>query len=321
MSASPRTTRSTLLAGIAATAASATSPRPVRAADSIVIKVASAIQDDAGPLLYGVAAGIFARAGLDVQVQPANSGAAAAAAVAGGALQFAKSGPMSLVTGYARGFPFTIVAPSRISTPQHPVGGVLVRNDSPIKAAKDCNGKIVAGSALQDLNALAVLAWVDANGGDAKTMKLVEIPQSALVAAIVEGRIDLGTAQNPFLYDAVSERRARLLCNPFDAIGNRYIASCWFTTKDLVAKQPDVARKFVLALKESTRYAIAHPAEIAPVLAPFVHEDATRLKKMGLAPVGVDLVAKELQPMVDLAFRYGLIPKTYDAQELVTIFN
>ena len=321
MAAAPIVTRATLLAGIASIGASRMFSRPARAADLVPVRVASAFQDDVGPLLYGVAAGIFARQGLDVQVEPVNSGAVAAAAVAGGALQFAKSGPISLVTGHARGVPFTIIAPSRISTPEHPVGGLLVRPDSPIKTAKDCNGKIVAGSALADFNALVVLAWVDANGGDAKTMKLVEVPQSALVAALREGRLDLATAQNPVLYDALTSRQARLLSNPFDALGNRYIASCWFTTKDLVAKQPDLVRKFVFALKESTRYALAHPLDIGAVLAPFLHFDAVKLRKMGIAPVGVDLVAKELQPAVDVAVRYGLIPKGFDAAELITILN
>jgi NitT/TauT family transport system substrate-binding protein len=321
MAGSLTVSRAALLAGAAATGASAAFPRVARGADLVVVKAASAFQDDVGPLLYGIAAGVFARQGLDVQVEPVSSGAVAAAAVAGGALQFAKSGPISLVTGHARGVPFTIVAPSRISTPEHPVGGLLVRTDSPIKTGKDCNGKIVAGSALADFNALVAMAWIDQNGGDAKTVKLVEIPQSALVAALHENRLDLGTAQNPVLYEALLNKQARLLCNPFDALGNRYIASCWFTTKDLVAKQPDLVRKFVAALKESTRYALAHPLEVAPMLAPFLHEDATRLRKMGIAPVGVDLVAKELQPAVDVAVRYGLIPKGFDAAELITTFN
>lgn len=52
---------------------------------------------------------------------------------------------------------------------------------------------------------------------------------------------------------------------------------------------------------------------------PFLHDDAVRLRKMGLAPVGVDLVAKELQPSIDVAYKYGLITKTYDAAELITI--
>jgi len=314
-------TRATLLAGMAAAGTAIAVDEPVRAADLIPVRAASAFQDDVGPLLWGVAEGVFARQGLDLRVDPVNSGAVAAAAVAGGALQFAKSGPISLVTGHSRGVPFTIVAPSRISTPQHPVGKLLVRNGSPLRTAKDCNGKIVAGSALADFNALVAMAWMDANGGDGKSVKLVEVPQSALIAALREGRIDLGTAQNPVLYDALAEHQAQELCNPFEALGNRYIASCWFTTKDLVAKAPDVVRKFVTGLKESTRYALAHPADIAAVLVPFLHDDAVRLRKMGLAPVGIDLVAKELQPSIDVAFKYGLIAKTFDAAELITILS
>jgi NitT/TauT family transport system substrate-binding protein len=314
-------TRASLLARMAAAGTSCTLLAPAGAADLVPVRAASAFQDDIGPLLWGVASGVFARLGIDLHVDPVNSGAVAAAAVAGGALQFAKSGPISLITGHTRGVPFTIVAPSRISTPQRPVGKILVRNGSPLRTARDCNGKIVAGSALADFNALVAMAWMDANGGDGKSVKLVEVPQSSLVAALREGRIDLGTAQNPVLYDALVEHQAQEFCNPFDALGPRYVASCWFTTKDLVAKQPDLVRKFVAGLKESTRYALAHPADIAAVLVPFLHMDAVKLRKMGLAPVGVDLVPKELQPSVDVAARYGLIAKSFDAAELTTILN
>lgn len=235
--------RAAMLSALGASAFAAAVPRSVRAADLQVVNIASALQDDVAPALYGASSGIFARHGLDVRVQPAQSGGAAASAVAGGSLQFAKSGPISLIAGHARGVPFTVVAPSRISTPERPLGQLLVRADSPIKTGKDCNGKIFAGSALNDFNALIALQWIDLNGGDWHSIKLVEVPAPLVIPAIIEGRIDAASAENPVLYDALATGKIRALANPFDSVGKHYIASCWFTSKDLVAKQPDIVRR------------------------------------------------------------------------------
>lgn len=310
-------TRSSMLAAMAATGVATSAPRFVFAADLTPVRLGSALQDDIAPIFYGISQGIFARFGLDISVEPAQSGAAAAAAVAGGALSMAKTGPISMVTGHARGVPFVVVAPSRISTPEHPIGYLLVRNDGPIHSAKDLNGKIIAGSALADLNALVALEWIDQNGGDAKSVKLAEVPASSLVVAITEGRIDAGTSENPVLFDALQNKAIRSLGNPFDALGKRYVASCWFTTKDFVARNPDVVKRFQAALKESVRGSLAHLNETATAVAPFLHADPAKLVKMGPAPVGVDLVARELQPIVDVAYKYGLIKAPFDAQELI----
>jgi NitT/TauT family transport system substrate-binding protein len=316
-----RVSRATMLSALGASSLLGAIPRLAYAADLQTVNLASAFQDDIAPVLYGVSSGIFARRGLDVHVQPATSGGAAAAAVAGGALQFAKSGPISLIAGHAHGVGFTVIAPSRISTPERPLGHLLVRADSPIKTAKDCNGKIFAGSALNDFNALVALQWVDLNGGDWHSIKLVEIPASSVIPALVDNRIDAATAEDPVRYDALASGKIRALANPFDSVGKRYIASCWFTSKDLVAKQPDLVRRFVAGLREATVYASAHPAEMASSLAPFLHDDPAKLQKMGLSQLGVTLDARELQPVVDIAVKFGIIDKSFDARDLVTILS
>ena len=54
------------------------------AAPPDVLRVATAGDDNAAPLLYADKAGLFKKSGLDVQITKMKSGAAIAAAVAGG---------------------------------------------------------------------------------------------------------------------------------------------------------------------------------------------------------------------------------------------
>jgi NitT/TauT family transport system substrate-binding protein len=312
--------RRAFLAGAAATAA-ALRPQAARTATLTPVNVSSSLEDDAAALLYGMHSGIFAKHGLEVNLQPASVGAAAAAAIAGGSLQFAKSSTLAMAAGYLRGVPFTIVAPSTLSTAAVPIAGLLVRPDSPIRTGRDCAGRTFATSGLHDLKSLSIMAWVDQTGGDAKSLKLIEIPSPATLEAIVDGRVDGTAISNPVLYDAVTSGQARDVANPFDAISKRFVASAWFTTTQYAASSPDVVRGFVLGLRESARYAMAHPAEMADVLAPFLHDDIARLRKMNRTTVGLTLDPHDYQPVIDAAAKYGILARSFPAPEFLTMVS
>jgi NitT/TauT family transport system substrate-binding protein len=311
-------TRRTALAQLAAGAAAFAATRNARAADMQTVHVASALSDDIAPLLYGIASGIFTRLGLDVHVQAANNGAAAAAAVLGGSLEIAKSGTMAIVTGHVRGVPLTAIWPAAISTTAAPICGLVARRSAGIATAKDCNGKIFTGASLQDLNQLAAMAWVDANGGDSKTMRFVEITSSATIPALEAGRIDGATVLNPILQVAMRTPSVKLLANPFDTISKHFCTSTWFTTRDYAAKNADVVRRFVNGLQEATRYEYAHQAQMAQYLAPFLHVDEAALAAFPRTTNGLALEAADYQPVIDLAARYGIIPKAFPAGEMLT---
>jgi NitT/TauT family transport system substrate-binding protein len=311
-------TRRTLFAQLAAAGAAVASGPVARAADLTKVQVASALSDDIAPVLYGMASGIFSRLGLDIQIEAANSGAAAAAAVLGGSLQMAKGGTMAIVTGHVRSVPLTAIWPAAISTTAAPICGLIVSRSSGITTGKDCNGKVFTGASLQDLNQLAAMAWVDANGGDSKTMRFVETPASTDIPALEAGRIDGATVLNPILQLAMRTPSVKLLANPFDTIGKHFCSSTWFTTLDYAAKNADVVRRFVSGLQEATRYEYAHPAEMAKYLAPFLHVDEAALASFPRTTDGLSLDPSDYQPVIDIAARYGVIPKTFPASELLT---
>jgi NitT/TauT family transport system substrate-binding protein len=294
-------------------------PRGIRAAGLQPVRVASALQDDVAPLLYAVATGIFTRLGLDVQVQAANNGAAAAAAVLGGSLQIAKSGTMAIVAAYARAIPLTAIWPAAISTTAAaPMCGLIVRRSSGIVTGKDCNAKIFTGASLQDLNQLAAMAWVDANGGDSKTLKFIEVSSSATIPALLAGRIDGATVLNPTLQIALRTPDVAVLANPFETIGKHFCSSTWFTTRDYVAQNAGIVRRFVAGLHEAGRYEAAHPAQMGRYLAPFLHQDEAELNTFPRTPGGQSLDESDYQPVIDIAARYGVIPKPFPASAMLT---
>jgi ABC-type amino acid transport substrate-binding protein len=63
--------------------------------------------------------------------------------------------------------------------------------------------------AVRDSAWIAARVRIDANGGDSSTVKFVELPFSAVLAALEAGRIDAGVTAKPFLGQAIKSGRGR----------------------------------------------------------------------------------------------------------------
>ena len=306
--------RSALLVG--ATAATIATSLPAFAAGT-ELRVGATFDDDISATLYGVSTGLFERNGLDVKVEPILSGSAGASAVAAGALPVAKSSTIALIVAHARGLPFVIIAPSIVFTADKPTSALIVVKDSPLKPGKDFNGKVIGVSSLVDARVIAIKAWIDQTGGDSKTLKFIEVPQSSVLAALSAGRIDATVVSNTQLGAATQSGEFKNLGEPNIAIGKRYIVNTWYTTRDFVAKNPDVVRRFRASLLQAAVYANAHPDEMVTYLAPFVKIDEAKLRNMAHATIATTLVPGEYQPVIDAAAKYGFIDKGFPAQEFL----
>lgn len=312
-------TRSRLLLVLGTAAAHVAWPRPARAQPVATIRVGTPNADDgAAALLYAIHSGLFARAGISVEIVTAASGAAVAAAVAGGAVDVGFSSLVPLISAHARGVPFQLVAPGAVYTTDAPYSGMLVKKDSPLHTARDLNGKTVSASALRDLGAVSTLAWIDQNGGDSTTVKTVELPQSAVLAAINEGRIDAGSLLEPRLSAALAGGTVRLFAKTYDAFGKQFPITAWFATTDYIAQNGDLVVRFARAMRESNVYSNAHPSDTAPLVAASARVDLTTIEHSARVKFADALEAGEIQAVVDLSLKYGVIDRRFAARELVS---
>jgi NitT/TauT family transport system substrate-binding protein len=190
---------------------------PANADDLPLVRIMVPEGDDATPTLYAQQSGLFKKYGLNVQVSPAPSGAAALASLAGGSSDISASSLFPFFSAHQRGIPLIIVAPLAISTPDQPYAGLLVKKDSPIKTGKDFEGKTIASPALRDLNWVATMAWIDQNGGNSANVTSIELPGSAIPAALEEGRIAGSTVTTPRYVQAVNGGGVRVLAHSYDA--------------------------------------------------------------------------------------------------------
>jgi len=306
------------LAGALALAAAVVLPATTSAQAPPLIRVGAGPDDPSVPLLYAAQNGMYAKAGLNVEIVRLAGAAAVAAALAGGSLELGKGAPMTIVSAIAKGLPFTIIGASGSYVIGSPQVGLVVLKDSPIKTAKDLNGQTLAGISLQDQNVVSTLAWVDKNGGDSSTLKYVEIPASASVAAMEAGRVVASAIYEPVLTAAIESGKVRVLADTYEAIGNRWPVAVLFGTTKWVDAHRDEVRRFLQVSQEANTYVSKHEADMGPLEAQYGGVvDPALFAKMHHAVRGIGIEPGDLQPVLDVALKYKLIAQPLRAQDLL----
>jgi NitT/TauT family transport system substrate-binding protein len=291
---------------------------PARAQSGLVpLKLITSPDDDATPVLYAQQAGLFRAAGLDVTVTAANSGAAVALAVVSGAADIGKSSLLSIITAHARGLPLIIVAPAGEYVSPRLIAAMVVARDSAVRTAADLSGRTIAVPALNDLGWVTTKLWIDENGGTSAAARFVEIPSAAAGAALDAGRIDAGTIIDPTLTSDLATGRYRVLANTLEAVAKRFLFSGWFANADRMNATSEPYARFARVLRNAAAYANAHHDQTVPMLAAFTGIEPQVIVKMNRATYGSTLTRIDVQPLIDAAARYGVIPSAFNGSAII----
>jgi NitT/TauT family transport system substrate-binding protein len=279
------------------------------------LKIATTPTDIGSQVFYAQDKGFFKGNGLDAQIQVISNGAAITAAVMSGALDIAQSNIASLAAAHEAGLDIVIVAPAGSYSSKAPTTALIVAKNSPIKTAKDLNGKIIAGNGLKNITQVGAFAWMDKNGGDTSTTKFVEMPFPDMPGALASGRIDAAVIAEPELSTALAKGEVRVLGNCYDAIAKDFMIGAWFTTGAWAKAHPDLVKRFSKAMSQTADWANKNQAASAEML--------TKYTKIEVAPgmkrtVYADKLEPALvQPLIDSAAKYGITKATFPAATII----
>jgi NitT/TauT family transport system substrate-binding protein len=263
--------------------------------------------------------GYFKAEGLELEPVPMAGGAVIVQGVTSGDLQFGWTNVISLYQAYVEGFDFKLIAGGatnlRGSNETH---AIEVLKNSPIKRAKDLEGKTVAVNTLNNIVQLMAMAWVDKNGGSSAKVKFIELPFPQMEAALVASKVDAISVQEPFAAVAARKPQIRVLANPWGDVVPKFLIASWFASEKWVQKNRGTAEAFVRAVnrgmdaihsdKEGARAAMIKWAGLKPDM----------VGKMGLPLFDKTLSEKDLQATIDLTFKYKLISRRIKAREVIS---
>jgi len=302
---------------LAAAAAFAALPRVAAGQSPVHLTIGTAAIDGAMGLYATQRAGIFGKYGLDIDIV-VGMGAANAAAVAGGTLQLAGSNVVTLVKAHLRGVPFQLVAFGDLYETNNPTQVLAVRNDGVIRTASDLSGKTIAVTAIGDLLSTSTLAWIDQNGGNSSSAKLVELPPSATAAALEAGRVDAASFAEPYLSTALRTGTVRVFAKIFDAIAPRFLIAGYVGMPDFINANRDAVGRFRRALLEGNAFANAHPDQTAPWLVDFAKVDPAVVKGSRREVFATSMDPALVQVEIDALVRLKLIDRGFDAHEMIS---
>jgi NitT/TauT family transport system substrate-binding protein len=264
---------------------------------------------------YALAGGYFKKYGIDATVSGTSSGGAVVAAVVGGSADIGFSNLLSVAAAMGRGVPITIVAPGGMFVREAPDIVLARAKHSGLRTGADLTGKIVAVTTLDGELQLGAQVWIDKTGGNAKNVRFVEMPEAAMGAALVAGRIDAAMMTGSYFSQARND--VELLGNADAAIAPHFISGVFFATTAWVQAQPDTVRRVDRALRETAHWANTHRAETAPILAKNSDLDPATIAAMVRSTFAETISVPEMQPPIDVGLAYGRLKAPLDVRQIV----
>jgi len=203
-----------LLGGVAL----GTTALPVRGQSAATVRLALVPTENAAEAFYAKELGLFAKAGLDVDIQTIQTAPAIAAALASNAVDIGYTTVDTLAVVRSKNVPLVIVAPGGeyLFPTTARIAALVVPVDSSVQQARDLDGKVIGTAALHGLAETSPRMWMDQNGGDSTTVKFVEIPFPAIPAALEAHRIDAAFITEPFIN--LAAKSGRVLAYPWQTI-------------------------------------------------------------------------------------------------------
>lgn len=308
--------RSAALAVLAGAATVATRA-PLRAQSTLVpVSIATPGADAFAEPFFGTDKGFFAKAGFEPKISLLNNSGAVIAAVAGGAIDVGLGDIVGIADAIEHGIPLVVFGGGGLYVSSDPTTLLCVDRTSPLTTAREINGKAVAIVTLVGLAAASTKAWLSKNGADISTIKFIEMPQPEMRGALQRGVIAAATISEPFLSNAKND--VRVFGKPYDAVANRFLISNWITTRDWIAKNPAGAKRFAAAIYQTANWANAHRDESLEILVKYLKINPERMRGIRRVSFATELTPALLQPVIDVAVQYKLIPKPIDAASVIS---
>jgi NitT/TauT family transport system substrate-binding protein len=293
------------------------STRPVDAQTSPAIHLLVVPLETDATAYYAADLGLYAKYGLNVEVQVAPTGAAIAAAITGGAAEIGYANLISIAQAVESGIPFGVVLPcSTYSAKGRPTTLLIVDKNGPVHSARDLNGKTLGVNGIGSLQQLGPMMWMDKNGGDSKSVHWLDLTPAEEPAALAQGRVAAISVTEPMASMSLAQG-GRILSNEFAAIAPQFVTGAWFTSRTWASAHPDLVTKLQRALSEAAVWANAHPKESGDMLLKDTKLTAETVATMARTHFAESADPVQMRPEIAAASQYGVLKSPLDGATLL----
>jgi NitT/TauT family transport system substrate-binding protein len=158
---------------------------------------------------------------------------------------------------------------------------------------------------------------IDSKGGDSSKVRWVELPPSTVTAALEQGRIDAGLITEPYMSRDIKAGKVRFIVDELSGYPRPILETAYYATRDYVDKNRDTVARFAKVMAQAAAYSNTHLAETVPLFAAFANIDAETAAQMHHTWEATEFDPRSIQPVIDLAAKYKIIPRELDARDFI----
>lgn len=303
-------------AALSLAAAASLAPSVARAqASPRVIRICGFPADSYAEPYFAIEQGFLNKANIRLDINYLPNAGGIAQAVTANVIDVGMCDPMQVANPYLAGVPLAFFGASGLYSSDAPTTLFVVGTASRLQTAKDFEGKTIALIALASISSLAMREWLRQGGVDVSKVKLIELPFGAMVPGLERGTIDAALLAEPFL--SMGRDKVRVLGKPFDAIAKNFYISSFFARREWLEKNRDLARDFLAGMYATAKWANVHHDESATILAKYSKLELARVESMTRVNYATSFDPSGIQPVLDVALRFGQLPRPLRATEIV----
>lgn len=288
---------------------------PATAADKVTLMLNWYVYGEHAPFYYGKEKGIYAKHGIDLDIQEGRGSAVTTQAVAAGTADFGYVDVPTMMRATIKGAPVEAVGVALQTSPMSVMGFA----DKNIRKPADIKGKTVATTPGDSMSQIWPL-FLKKTGLKESDFKIVSGDATTKLNAVINGRADLLLGyvmdQSMKIKDATGKDVYPI---KFADYGINLVSSGIIANTDTVKNKTDMVKRFLAASVESIEQASQHPKEAAQSILnanPKGGKIATLTEGFELTiPLYKDPTGKSKQPLrvsdenmkdtVDLMVEYG----------------
>jgi NitT/TauT family transport system substrate-binding protein len=245
-----------------ATFAAALIAAPAAAADKVVLMLNWYVYGEHAPFYYGKEKGIFAEAGIDLDIQEGRGSGVTTQAVAAKTAQFGYVDVPTMMRAAVKGAPVVATGVLLQTSPMSAMGFV----EKNIKKPEDIKGKTVATTPGDSMSQIWPL-FLKKTGLKESDFKTVSGDATTKLNAVINGQADLLLGyvmdQSMKIKDATGRD---VYAIKFADYGVNLVSSGLITTKDLIKDNPDLVRRMMLASTKAVIAAVKEPKAAAQAI-------------------------------------------------------
>jgi len=271
---------------------------------------------DTGITEFGVKAGFFKEAGLEIDVLYTQGGAQTVQAILAGSVDIAmQGGILGLVGAFTKGAPLRIVSAAMTGTPDI---FWYARTDSGIKSFKDVEGKTVSFSSPGSSTNLVLLNLFDHYKVKGKATPTGGIPGT--FTQVMSKQIDVGWSVPPFGLKEIAAKELVIVARGSEVPSlQTQTVRVNFTTADTLAKKRAALVKFQEVYNKTLEWAYKDPKALDYFAeAAGVSLDVAKQARDGFYPQAAmqTFEIRDMQKTLDQALDFKFITKAMKPDEL-----